>query len=88
MNKQGTSTKILTSVLQNESLSLKERGLLVYLLSLDKNTPISKSLVISKSTDGKEAVLSTFNSLIKKGFLRPEEGGKMFHKTKYTIYAI
>lgn len=76
-------------MLQNENLSLKERGLLAYLLSLDKNTPISKISLVSKSSDGKDSVFNTFDSLVRKGILKeipratPDRG--RFTSINYTI---
>lgn len=70
MSKKYSSTLILTSVLQSDNLSLKERGLLAYLLSLDENKPISKISLVSKSSDGKDSIFSTFDGLVRKGFLK------------------
>jgi len=89
MSKKSSSTLILTSVLQSDNLSLKERGLLAYLLSLDENKPISKISLVSKSSDGRDAIFSAFDGLVRKGFLKEipksNPGRGRFTSINYTI---
>jgi len=77
-------------VLQNESLSLKERGLLVYLLSLDENWVINKTFLVSKSEDGRESVFSAFDGLVKKGYIvevpRERQKNGKFKAVNYIVH--
>ena len=83
-------TSIFNSVLQNEKLSLKERGLLVYLLSLDENWVINKTFLVSKSEDGKESVFSAFEGLVKKGYVvevpRERQKDGRFKAVNYIVH--
>ena len=91
-NKTGKSryTSIFNSVLQNETLSLKERGLLVYLLSLDENWVINKTFLVSKSEDGRESVFSAFDGLVKKGYIvevpRERQKDGRFKAVNYIVH--
>lgn len=59
------------TVLQNKSLSWRERGLLSFLLSLPETWTFNKrSLQAFSEEDGRDATVNAFNSLIKKGFIK------------------
>lgn len=66
-------TCISNTVLQNEDLSWKARGLLVYLLSLPDNWRIYVSELANRAPDGKDATRTAFKELQTAGYITGEQ---------------
>lgn len=81
-------TMVPNEVLQNPELSLKQKGMLCYLISLPKGWKIYKSELESRFTDGRESISNAIEDLVKLGFLgkteNPKEQGK-FSGFTYTV---
>ena len=63
-------SRIPNSILENQELSWKEKGLLSYLLSKPVGFNVTTADIEEKSTDGKSSVYSTINRLIELGYAR------------------
>lgn len=81
INKTTNFTVIHNSVIDNEDLSWKARGILIYLLSKPNNWEVRMSELISKSkNEGQMAVRSALKELVKFGYARLVKGYN--HETK------
>ena len=86
---QGNFTLVNNSILQDKTLSLKERGLLITLISLPDNWDFSIKGLTTILPERKDALNSAINSLIKKGYLkryRERDESGFFRNTVIEIY--
>lgn len=76
------------SLLHNPKLSLKEKGILIYIMSKPPGWKFWLNDIVRNTQEGIEAIRNGIDSLIKKGYLKREQrrtkNGK-FHNSKYTI---
>lgn len=82
-------TVVNSAILKDKTLSLKERGMLVTLLSLPDNWNFSFEGMCSLFPDGRDSVRAGLNSLEKRGFIRHyrerDEKGHL-KKTVWEVY--
>ena len=76
------------TVLNDQRLSWKAKGLMAFLLSKPDNWEINIQNLIRQSTDGKEAVYSGINELINFGYIVRVESRNQgrFARIEYLIY--
>ena len=75
-------------LINDQNISWKSKGILIYLLSKPNNWIARLSDIIKHSTDGRDAVRSAINELIKAGYIarvQLKENGK-FSGVEYQIY--
>lgn len=81
-------TCITNDILQRRDMSMRAKGLLVYLLSLPETWEIHKTEVWKHFTDGRDAVFRAFEELEKKGYIQGkryrDQEGKF--RVQYTVY--
>ena len=81
-------TCISNEILQRKDLSMRAKGLLVYLLSLPETWEIHKTELQKHFTDGRDAVFRAFEELEKKGYIQVkryrDQEGKF--RVQYTVY--
>jgi len=81
-------TMIPNDILSDSLLSLKQKGMLCYLISLPKGWTIYKSELESHFTDGRESISNAIEDLVELGFVskveKPKEKGK-FSGFTYTV---
>ena len=70
---QGSTTKVNNIILRDKNLNLKERGLLITLMSLPNNWNLSCRGLSKILPEGVDAINSTIKSLIEKGYLEKEQ---------------
>lgn len=75
--------------LKRKDLSLKAKGLLIFLLSLPENQKIHKSELKKHFKDGQTAINTAFNELVEKGYIvvhKKRINGRLDYE--YDIYNI
>ena len=76
-------------IFENDSLSLKAKGLLGYLLSRPDNWTICMADLVKRTKDGKDSVNSALDELIESGYVvkteQQRESGK-FSTCEYVVY--
>lgn len=81
-------TCVSNEILQRKDMSMRAKGLLVYLLSLPENWEIHKTELQKHFTDGRDAVFRAFEELEKKGYIQVkkyrDQEGKF--RVDYTVY--
>lgn len=81
-------TCVSNEILQRKDMSMRAKGLLVYLLSLPEDWELHKTEVQKHFTDGRDAVFRAFEELEQLGYIQ----GKKFRDEKgriqyqYTVY--
>lgn len=69
-------------ILENKMLSWRAKGLLSYLLSRPPNWTVKTSDLVQRSKDGRDAVYSIMQELIKAGYIR-RQGYERNNEGKY-----
>jgi DNA-binding transcriptional MocR family regulator len=81
-------TCISNEILQRKDMSMRAKGLLVYLLSLPEDWEIHKTELWKHFTDGRDAVFRAFEELEKNGYIQGkryrDQEGKF--RVQYTVY--
>jgi len=84
-------TIVTNDIFRLPSLSMQEKGLLIYLLTLPDNWVLSKAELTRHFSNGRDSVYNTFNRLIKAGFITEEklraENGK-FGGVNYILHEV
>lgn len=84
---QDNFTRVSNSILNDERISWKAKGILSYLMSKPNDWIVRESDLVKRSTDNKTAYRSGLNELIELGYIEREQSrtkGK-FKETVYTI---
>lgn len=71
---QGRYVNVSKNIVEDKSLSLKDRGLLVTLLSFPDNWHFTVSGLATIIPDGKHAINTSLNKLIDMGYVTKEQG--------------
>lgn len=87
-HKQGRYTTVSNEIYQDPAISAKAKGLHIYLMTLPDNGPIIKTEIPNHFSDGKCAIFSAFDELVKLGYIiERHEGGKDqgLKRTSYSL---
>lgn len=89
VKKENKFTQVENDFIQNPDLSLKAKGLLVYMLSLDENWDYSIAGLSTVCREGKNAIRNTITELMEHGYItrtqaRSQKGA--FDGYEYTVY--
>lgn len=89
VQKNENFTIVSNAALRDNRLSLKARGLMVYMLSLPEDWDLSVKGLITCLNEGKDSINGALRELEKAGYLKREQsrccGGK-FSKTEFVLY--
>jgi len=64
------STEISEDLIFNRDLSMQEKGLLIFIISMPEDYTLSKNYLYENLPDSKYTIDKTFTSLIDKGFIK------------------
>ena len=81
-------TMIPNEILNDPNLSLKQKGMIAYLISLPKGWTIYKNELESHFTDGRESISNAIEDLVELGFISKEENPKESGKFSGFTYTV